>query len=166
MTKNSLLLVIFTLFTITFSKAQLGQLGGPVGHAQWNLSSKKINACEYDLIFTVTLDKGWHTFSVVKIKGADSEVFPTQIAFKPNNDYSLVGNLTETKPTPEYDQTIKKTVLLHYNKVVFTQRIKLNSGSKVKISGRYEYQICKESCEGPPYEKFDFDLQGTSACKK
>lgn len=166
MTKNILLLIIFSLFTTGIAKAQLGQLGGPIGHAQWNLSTKKINECEYDLIFTVTLDKGWHTFSVAKIKGADSEVFPTQITFKPNNYYSLVGNLTETKPTPEYDKTIKKTVLLHYNKVVFTQRIKLNSNSKVKISGKYEYQICNESCEGPPYEKFDFDLQGTSNCKK
>jgi thiol:disulfide interchange protein DsbD len=166
MTKNIFLLFIFCVFTSTFVKGQLGQLGGSVGHAQWNLSTKKINECEYDLIFSVTLDKGWHTFSVTKIKDADLEVFPTQIVFKPNNDYSLVGNLTETKPTPEYDKTIKKTVLLHYNKAVFTQRIKLNSGSKIKISGRYEYQICKEVCEMPPYEKFDFDLQGTQNCKK
>lgn len=166
MTKNILFLIIFSVLTSTFVKAQLGQLGGPVSHAQWILSTKKISQCEYDLIFTVTLDKGWHTFSVLKIKGTDGEVFPTQIDFKPNNDYSLIGNLTETKPTPEYDKTIKKTVLLHYNKVVFTQRIKLNSSSKVKISGKYEYQICKESCEGPPYEKFDFDLQGTPTCKK
>lgn len=162
MIKNFLLLFSFSFFINTIAK---GQLGGPVGHAQWDLSTKKINECEYDLIFTVTMDKGWHTFSIVKIKGADLEVFPTQIIFKPSSDYSLVGNLTETKPTPEYDKTIKKTVLLHYNKVVFVQRIKLNSGNKVKINGKYEYQICKEACEMPPYEKFEFNLQGTSVCK-
>jgi len=159
-------LIIFYVITNSSAKAQLGQLGGPVAHAQWNISSKKINACEYELVFSVTLDKGWHTFSIEKIKGAELEVFATQILFKPNAGYTLVGNLTETKPTPEYDKTIKKTVLLHYNKVVFTQRIKLNSSTKVKISGKYEYQICKEACEMPPYETFDFDLQGTPACKK
>jgi len=166
MTKNILLLIIFSVFTGSFAKGQLGPLGGPVRHAHWNLSTKKINDCEYDLIFTVTLDKGWHTFSVLKIKDADLEVFPTQIVLKQNNDYTLVGNLTETNPTPEYDETIKKTVLLHYNKVVFTQRVKLNSVNKVKISGKYEYQICKDVCESPPYQKFEFDLQGTSTCKK
>lgn len=162
MKKNHLFAIIFSLFISYTGNAQLGM---PVGHAQWNLSSKKISECEYDLIFTVTLDKGWHTFSVHKIKDVDIEVFPTQIIFKPNSNYSLVGSLSETKPTPEYDPTIKKTVLLHYNKVVFTQRIKLNSSSKVKISGKYEYQICKDACEQPPYETFDFDLQGISTCK-
>ena len=163
MSKISLLLVIFYSFTTLVVKAQLGM---PIGHAQWNLSSKKISACEYDLIFTVVLDKGWHTFSINKIKGADLEVFATQIIFKPNTNYSLIGSVTETKPTPEYDKTIDKTVLLHYNKVVFTQRIKLNSGSKIKISGKYEYQICNTACEQPPYETFDFDLQGTASCIK
>jgi|JI10StandDraft_1071094.scaffolds.fasta_scaffold290387_2 hypothetical protein len=162
MKKHLLFVIILSVFITVTGKAQLG---GPVGHAQWKLSSKKISECEYDLIFTVILDKGWHTFSVNKIKDVDLEVFPTQIIFKPNSSYSLVGNLSETKPTPEYDPTIKKTVLLHYNKVVFTQRIKLNSSSKVKISGKYEYQICKDACEQPPYETFDFDLQGTASCK-
>jgi len=166
MIKNILFIIIFFVFTSSIAKGQFSPLGGPVRHAHWDLSTKKINDCEYDLIFTVTLDKGWHTFSVVKIKGAELEVFPTQITIKPNSDYALVGNLTETKPTPEYDETIKKTVLLHYNKVVFTQRVKLNSANKVKISGKYEYQICKDVCESPPYQKFEFDLQGTSACKK
>ncbi len=162
MKKHLLFVIILSVFITVTGKAQLG---GPVGHAQWKLSSKKINECEYDLIFTVTLDKGWHTFSVLKLKDIDLEVFPTQIVFKPNNNYSAVGNLTETKPTPEYDSTIKKTVLLHYNKVVFTQRIKLHSSNKIKISGKYEYQICKDACEKPPYETFDFDLQGTPTCK-
>lgn len=162
MRKYFLFVIILSVSISTTVKAQLGV---PVGHAQWSLSSKKISECEYDLIFTVTLDKGWHTFSILKIKGVDLEVFPTQIIFKPNSNYSTVGNLMESKPTPEYDPTIKKTVLLHYNKVVFTQRIKLHSSNKTKITGKYEYQICKEACEQPPYETFDFDLQGTANCQ-
>ncbi len=159
MQKNILLAIIFSVFTGAMVKGQISR-------CEWKLTSKKINDCEYNLIFTVTMEKGWHTFSIVKIKDADGEVFPTEIIFKPNKDYTLVGNLTETTPTPEYDKTIKKTVLLHYNKVVFTQRIKLNSATKVKISGTYENQVCKEVCEKPPYDKFDFDLQGTTTCSK
>jgi thiol:disulfide interchange protein DsbD len=165
MIKNIFFTIIFCLFANTFLKAQLG-LSSPVLHAHWKFSTKKITDCEYDLIFTVTLDKGWHTFSVQKIKGAELEVFATQIIFTPNNNYSLIGNLTETKPTPEYDKTIEKTVLLHYNQVIFTQRVKLNSNSTIKISGKYEYQVCKEACEKPPYEEFTFEMKGTPACKK
>lgn len=168
--KNILYIFILALFSTTVTQGQsvnFGKLGaGPVSHAQWKLSSKKISDCEYDLIFTVTLEKGWHTFSVVKLKGVGLAVFPTQIIFAPGKDYSLVGNLTETKPTPEYDATIKTTVLLHYNKAIFTQRVKLNSSAKVKISGKYEYQVCKDACEQPPYETFDFELQGAATCKK
>lgn len=165
MKKNILLAIIFCVFLNIILKAQLGQ-SMPVSHAHWKFSTKKINECEYDLVFTLTLDKGWHTFSIQKIKGVDLEVFPTQIIFTHNSNYSLVGMLTETKPVPEYDKTIEKTVLLHYNQVTFTQRIKLKSSSAVKINGKYEYQVCKEVCEQPPYEEFSFELKGTPACKK
>ncbi|MDX2173454.1 MAG: protein-disulfide reductase DsbD family protein [Bacteroidota bacterium] len=165
MIKNIFFLLIFSVFANTVVKAQLGvQLGGPPSHAQWKTSTKKINDCEYDLIFTVTLEKGWHTFSIVKIKGAEKEVFTTEITFEKNKDYTLVGTLTETTPTTEYDATIKKNVLLHYNKAVFTQRIKLNNSTNAKITGEYEYQVCKGVCEKPPYETFTFDLKGTAAC--
>ena len=159
------LAVILSLFLSLIVKGQFGQTT-PASHAQWKLSTKKINDCEYDLVFTITLEKGWHTFSINAIKGAELEVFPTAITFSPNINYKLIGNLTETKPTPEFDKTINKTVYLHYNKAVFTQRIKLIANGNVKISGRYEYQICNEACEKPPYKKFDFDLQGTNTCSK
>lgn len=165
MFKNTVFVLIFSLFSCTLVKAQLGgPLGGPPSHAQWKTSTKKINDCEYDLIFTVTLEKGWHTFSIVKIKGAEKEVFSTDITFEKNKDYTLVGTLTENNPTTEYDATIKKNVLLHYNNAVFTQRIKLNSTNNVKITGEYEYQVCKGVCQKPPYEQFNFDLKGTAAC--
>jgi thiol:disulfide interchange protein DsbD len=155
--------IVITFIFIAFISALKAQ----VKHSHWNLSTKKITNCEYDLIFTVTIDKGWHTFSVVKIKGVGQEVFSTEIILNPNPNYTIVGNLCETKPVSEYDPTIKKNVLLHYNKVVFTQRIKLNSGNKVKISGSYENQSCNDgTCEITPKHKFDFDLEGSTTCLK
>jgi thiol:disulfide interchange protein DsbD len=160
MTKKFLAAIFFCVFSIAFVKAQ-------VNHTHWKLSTKKVSDCEYDLVFTVTIDKGWHTFSVTKIKGAEGEVFPTEILFKADRAYTLVGNLTETKPTPQYDETINKTVLLHYNRTVYTQRIRLSSGSNVKITGTYENQVCNDfQCDTPPHEKFNFDLQGTQVCSK
>lgn len=167
MIKYLLLTVLLFAFSAGLVNAQSNPfLKGPISHSQWKFSTKKISDCEYDLVFTVTLDKGWHTYSVVKIKGAELEVFPTSILFKSTKDYSVVGNITETKPTSEYDPTIKKTVLLHYNKVVFTQRVKLNSAGNIKITGTYQNQVCSDVCETPPSEDFDFNLPGTLTCKK
>lgn len=158
--KHILLAIIFSVFTGLAAQAQ-------ISHTQWKLSTKKISDCEYDLIFTVTIDKGWHTFSVVQLKGAEGEVFPTEIIFKPAKGYTLVGAIKETKPSPQYDETIGKTVYLHFNKVVYTQRIKLNANGNVKISGSYENQVCNDQkCETPPSDKFIFDLAGTGTCLK
>jgi len=161
MLKKIFIAIILSLFASPLLKAQLNK---PQLHAIWKQSTKKINDCEYDLIFNVTLDKDWHTFSIVPVKGAEMEVFSTQVIFKPGKDYSLVGTLTESKPKPEWDETINKTVMVHYNKVVFTQRVKLQSPKTIKITGTYEYQVCKNVCDKPPHEDFVFDLQGTNAC--
>ncbi|MCW3102737.1 MAG: Protein-disulfide reductase [Bacteroidetes bacterium] len=160
MAKNIFSAIIFFVLTGFALQAQ-------VSRTQWKLSTKKVSDCEYDLIFTVTIEKGWHTFSVVQLKGTEGEVFPTQIMFRPAKGYTLVGPVSETKPSPQYDETISKTVYVHFNKVVYTQRVRLNAEGKVKISGTYENQVCNDQkCETPPSDKFDFDLVGTGACLK
>lgn len=159
MAKKLFLAILLSVFTSYFVNAQ-------ILHTQWKFSSKKVSACEYDLIFTISIDKGWHIPAATKIKGTEGEVFPTEITFKTSKDYTLVGAITETKPKSEYDPTIGKKVLVHYNNVTFTQRVKLHSSSKLKVTGSYQYQLCNEnSCTYPPKEDFSFDVQGTPACK-
>lgn len=160
MAKKLFLAILFSVFTSYFVDAQ-------ILHTQWKFSTKKVSACEYDLIFTVDIDKGWHIPATAKIKGAEGAVFPTEITFNPNKDYALVGTITETKPKSEYDKTIGKKVLVHYKTATFTQRVKLLSNGKLKIGGTYMHQICSEaSCMYPPKEEFNFELQGAPACKK
>lgn len=157
MLKKIMLIVVLSVFGVKITNAQIIKL-----HSQWAFSTKKINDCEYDLIFTVTLDKGWHTFSIVPLKGFEKEVATTEILFTPGKEYTLVGSIKESKPTPEYDPTIEQTVQVHYNKVTFTQRVKLKSAGDLKISGTYQNQSCKEMCETAPKRKFNFDLSGVS----
>lgn len=160
MLKKQIFILSLVLLTSSFIQAQMS-------HAQWKQSIKKISDCEYDLIYTVTIDKGWHIPSKETIKGAEDETFPTSVVFSPGTGYSLVGKLTESKPVSEYDATLKRNIFLHYNYAVFTQRIRLNSSAKIKISGTYEYQICdNKACNFPPKDVFNFELQGTAACQK
>lgn len=144
----------------TFANAQ-------VIHTHWKMSTQKISDCEYDLVFTVAIDKGWHISSAIKPKGAGDEIFPTDFVFKQTAEYSLVGGITESKPKEEFDATLGKKVKLHYNTAVFKQRIKLNTPGKIKVGGTYVYQICDNNvCDFPPKDPFTFELQGSAKCTK
>lgn len=157
----------YILFTFALGLFSFSFMNAQFLHTDWKFSAKKVNDCEYDLIFTVSIDKGYHIAAAAKIKGAEGMVKPTEINFKPNKDYALVGALIESKPVSEFDKTIDMNVLQHYNKAVFIQRVKLNSSANTKISGTYEYQLCDNTkCEYPPKDPFSFDLQGTPGCSK
>lgn len=133
--------------------------------AQWNQEIKKVNDCEYDLIFNVKIDAGWHMYSMKK--AGDDGPNPTKITFSKSNDYELVGTTKESKPVEEMDKVFEMKVLYFVGKATFTQRIKLKTDKKIKISGKYEYQVCTdEQCKFPPAETFSFDMPaGSASCK-
>ncbi|MFN5183544.1 MAG: protein-disulfide reductase DsbD domain-containing protein [Bacteroidota bacterium] len=131
---------------------------------QWSQEIKKVNECEYDLVFNVKIDAGWHMYSMKKA-GEDGPN-PTKITFKKSSEYELVGPTKESKPIEEMDKVFEMKVLYFVGKASFTQRVKLKSASKIKITGSYEYQVCTdEQCKFPPAESFTFDMpQGSESC--
>ncbi|MCW3076940.1 MAG: disulfide bond formation protein DsbD [Bacteroidetes bacterium] len=141
-------------------------LYGQESPVSWELQSKKISDCEYDLLFKATIKEPWHIYSIHKNTSKEAEdIWPTTILFKKSKDYSLVGKLKETEPHTGYDKVWETVVSSHPKKAMFTQRIKLNSSEKVKITGSYEVQACTdEMCTRPPVDKFEFLLEGGKAC--
>lgn len=148
-----LLLFIFTL--------KLSAQDNPVS---WTFESKKVSDCEYDLIFKANIQSPWHIYSIVKA-GEDGPN-PTSIIFNKSKDYELVGKLKESKTLDEEDKVFEMKVSMHVGTGTFTQRVKLLSSEKVKITGKYEYQACtEEKCIFPPADEFEFLLQGSCATK-
>ena len=49
------------------------------------LSNKKVSACEYDLIFTASIDEPWHMYSLNKL--ADDGPNPTVFTFIKSKEY-------------------------------------------------------------------------------
>ncbi|MGZ3885581.1 MAG: protein-disulfide reductase DsbD family protein, partial [Bacteroidia bacterium] len=130
----------------------------------WKMSAKKVSDCEYDLIFQATIEEGWHLYSLNKF-GKDGPN-PTTFKFNKNDGYELVGKVQQSKPVKEFDKVFEMNVEYFKHTATFTQRIKLKSSNKVKISGKYEFQSCtEEKCIFPPADKFEFDLQGSASCK-
>lgn len=151
---TSIFLLIATCFSFLIAQET------PV---HFKLSTKKITECEYDLLYTATIDDGWHLYSLKRV--AEDGPNPTIFTFKKSNDYELVGKVTESKPIKEFDKVFEMQVSYFKHTATFTQRIKLKSDKKISIKGKYEFQACTdEKCIFPPADDFSFDLQGTSEC--
>ncbi|MGE0568918.1 MAG: protein-disulfide reductase DsbD family protein [Bacteroidia bacterium] len=129
----------------------------------WSFESKKVSDCEYDLIFKAKIDEPWHIYSLVK--AGDDGPNPTAFMFNKSKDYTLVGKVKESNPEKVFDKVFEMNVAYHAKKATFTQRVKLNVGGKIKITGSYEAQACtEEKCIFPPADNFEFTLEGTPAC--
>jgi len=137
-------ILVFLLFSVIDSNAQKIR-------TQWDIQSKKISDCEYDIVFKVKIEPKWHMYSTVPSDGP----LPTEINFKKSKDYELVGKIKESKPHEEMDEAFGVLVKYFTDNATFTQRIKLLNKGKITISGDYSYQICIDVCETPPAEKFN-----------
>lgn len=150
--------IIFLLLSF-LSLATLAQ-ESPV---KFTMSSKAVNDCEYDLIFTAAIDNTWHLYSLKPVKDGPN---PTRFQFKKNPAYELVGDMKQSKPIVEFDSVFEAKLEMYEHTATFTQRIKLLSDQKVKVTGKYEYQACTDSkCIFPPADNFSFDIQGKASCK-
>jgi thiol:disulfide interchange protein len=132
-------------------------------HADLKFTTKKVSDCEYDLLFNVTIEDGWHMYSLNEVKDGP---LPTIFTFNKSADYDLVGKVKQSKPIKEFDKVFEVDVEYYEHKATFTQRIKLKTDKKIKITGKYEYQVCTDTkCDlSPPGETFEFTVQGTPAC--
>lgn len=137
-------------------------------HAQDNpvhfkQSSKKISSCEYDLLFTASIDEPWHMYSLNKL--SDDGPNPTVFTFTKSKDYELVGKVKQGTPLKEFDKVFEMNVEYFKHTATFTQRVKLLTDKQINIKGKYEYQACtEEKCIFPPADNFEFELTGSAEC--
>lgn len=156
--KHFLRVLLFSLL-IAFSGRLLAQ-DNPV---KWKLSTKKISDCEYELLFSGTIEEHWHVYSLT-LKGDDGPM-PAKIMVDKSADYETMGKPTEGKPVKAFDKVFEMDVAYFEKSVTFKQKIKLKSNKEVVVKGKYEYQACtEEKCIFPPAEPFEFKLKGTEQC--
>ena len=127
------------------------------------LSNKKVSACEYDLIFTASIDEPWHMYSLNKL--ADDGPNPTVFTFTKSKEYELVGKVKQGAPLKEFDKVFEMNVEYFKHTATFTQRVRILTDKKISVKGKYEYQACtEEKCIFPPADNFEFALTGSSDC--
>ena len=145
------------IFILNSATAQI------VDPVKWKLSSKKISDCEYEIMFTGTIEEHWHVYSLT-MKGDDGPM-PANIYVDKNADYEVIGKPTEGKPIKTMDKVFDLEVSYFEKTVTFKQKIKLKANKEIVVKGKYEYQACtEEKCIFPPATPFEFKLSGTPEC--
>jgi thiol:disulfide interchange protein len=139
----------------------LSAQGKPDLHVKWTYSTKKLSDCEFDLIFTATIDQGWHLYSQLEVPDGP---LPTVFMFDPSPDYELIGKTSEPKPIEKPEPVFGDNVVVKYfeTKAVFHQKIKVKSDKAIKITGSIDGMACNEGqCVNFfPMPTFTFDVQG------
>ena len=139
---KSLVIVLFFLTNISLS----AQMLSPV---KWSFSVNKISNAESELVFTATIDKGWHLYSLDIPEGGP---VPTSINIDKGMGFFLNGKVTEPQAIEVFDKQFDMKVKYFSGSVEFRQKVKVISAKPVEVKGFVEYMCCDDKQCLPPNE--------------
>ena len=147
---------IFFVFTVLFSLGLNAQVIEPI---KWSFDHKQ-NGNEAELIFTATMDKGWHLYDTYLPDGGP---IATEFVFDDPSLFELVGELHKNpEPVEKFDNIFMLNLRFFSDVAVFTQKIKLKTNQPVTISGHVTFMGCDdEICLPPNDAEFSFAMKGT-----
>ncbi len=146
------------LSTLLLSMLALGagaQIEDPV---HFGVSMQKVSDTEFDVVFSATIDKGWHVYSTELPDGGPiSATLTTEVA----EGAKAVGKLTPVgNEISEFDKLFDMTLRYFENSVKFTQRYRI-TGKAFHVRGYLEYGACNdENCMPPTPVDFDYSGEG------
>lgn len=128
---------------------------------KFSVEQKKISDSEIELVFTGTVDPGWHVYSTDIADGgptAATITFETQEGVKP------AGKLTpKGKVLTKHDALFDMQVSYMEGKAVFSQKLKITA-PQYKVSGYLTFGSCNdENCMPPTNVEFNYSGKGVPA---
>ncbi len=143
--------------TILTAFASMGQLVDPV---KWSYRVEQ-KGQEATLIFKATVDKGWHVYSQFIPDGGP---IPTSFTFTPDNNFTLIGKVSEPKGEEIFDSNFDMKLKYFENTAEFKQKIKLTSNKAFKLKGVVESMACNDkNCTPPNAVDFEFSITGEAS---
>ncbi len=149
-------IVSLFILTLVFSFAN-AQILDPV---KFTTSVETIDASNFYLVVTATIDEGWHIYSQ-NIPGEDGPN-PTTINLESDSDtFQLIGKPIEDEGHTAFDKTFGMNIKYFENTATFKQHIRLLNNEKIDINGEIEFMACDDSqCLPPTFKDIKFSLQG------
>ncbi len=150
---------VFLMFTLAMvAMVASAQMVNPT---TWTFDSKQ-NGNEVDLIFTATIDKGWHLYDTYLPEGGP---IATTFVFEDSTLFEKIGDI-QKNPEPEihFDETFQMKVGYFGDKAILIQKIKLTSSGPVELKGYVLFMSCNdETCTPPEEVEFSFKFNEGSA---
>ena len=150
---------IFSILLLLFTLVVQAQIQEPV---KFKSELRTLQAGEAEVIFTGTIDKGWHVYSTDLGEGG-----PISATFNVEDisGAELVGKLKPVgKEIAAFDKLFEMKVRYFENTAQFVQKLKL-TGGEYKVEGFLEYGACNdENCLPPTQVPFKFSgkAEGTA----
>lgn len=151
MRRLSLFLIVITVSCLS----AFAQMFEPI---KWKFSTKTIDQSTAELVFSATIDRGWHLYGM---KLPDDGPTPTQFVFEGKRGATFEGSVVaKSKLIEEYDKFFEVKLSYYNSSAVFSQKIKFDPERGYKVDGYIKFQSCNdEACingEAP----FKFELKG------
>ena len=128
--------------------------------AKWKVERRDLGNGAYELVFTCTLDAGWHVYSQ-HLDGADGPV-ATEFTYEWMDGHTPDGATNEPTPIVHYDPNFMMELAYFEGAPQFTQRVKV-TGTAGKVAGAVYFMLCNdEMCLPPEALEFSIDLSDGS----
>lgn len=146
-----------TVLFITSIALQFSAYANSSEVVHWTFKAQKLTNQQYKIIYTATIDKGWHIYSQNPGEGP----VPTKIVLQKNPLIKLksqsakeLGHLIK-----HFDQGFGKELRYYEQKLVLEQIVELRGKVKTRLQGLVEFMVCDDSrCLPPKKVNFTLDL--------
>ena len=159
MTLVFLTISLFSVQAQVFSSPN-SQIADPI---TWDAKLEQKNDSIYNLIFTASLEEGWHLYS----QEVDEDgPIPTTFTFNTSaNTYVLIGKTQEPDVPAFYDEVFGMDIKFFDKEAVFIQEIKVFD-KEASIEVEVEFMVCDdEQCLPPDIAPFQFSVNEKKAVK-
>ena len=141
---KSFLVVAILLLTVGNLSAQIND------PTTWTYSVKHLKGNNYQVVYHVSLTKGWHIFSQ---KPGDESLIPPSFKLSKGSGVTPVGKLQERGTLKvEKIEGFDNTINYYEGEVDFIQKVAVK-GKVLSIKGEHEYQVCNDKMCLPPRTK-------------
>jgi thiol:disulfide interchange protein len=123
----------------------------------WRFSITYESACDATIHMTVDQKDHWHIYTQKQPTG--SVAYATEFTFTENDDYKLVGSVTESGGSLGSDPKFPEKAF-YGEKARFKQKIKINTEKDFKIKLEYGYMACKTACFAPEFREVEISCDG------
>ncbi len=121
----------------------------PEATATWKVSSKPSGENEYELVFTATIENGWHIYTT------GNKYNPTTLELDSPTGYSPVGTFAQVTEPSSF-----KGDEVFFDTAVFTQKVKLDV-PEATVKGEITWSGCNDQfCAAPEHFEFTLSLTG------